>query len=537
MLLVGAYDEAPYATKSVYLDYRPEYDDRRFLTKITNDLDYDTSALAELARFDYTIDNAGNRLSNDANRGTSDGFSKMQDVDEYAYDDLHRLTGIDYGSGVTSGEEYDYDILGNRDTYYDHRNTQTTAYTSNLVNEYLTIGGLDVEYDDAGNMTKRIVATSPDRWYAYSYDYENRLTAVDFTDGTTPVSLATFDYDALGRLIRSFNRFDSSIDDDSQSLRYFHDGQNIIAEYESGSSTLVRRYVHGTTYVDERAVLIEGAASSAETYYYLLQELYTVAGLVKKNGTLAEVGIYDGYGEVDLWDYSDGDFDRDGDVDATDQTTFTANLGLSLTETTHPMTDLDMDGDTDAADSGTFTTIKNSGGAVAQVYVSGAGNPYQFTGRRLFMLEHLPEIGSTPEANRQLQYNRARFYEPSDGRWLQRDPIGYADGMNLCEYVLSRATHLVDPLGRHGWSGDNLPPVILVGSFTVCFTQITAPTLAGQPGYSASGQGPGVASRCQATHPAWRRGKGTKRRTAATWQPIYTRVLCDLHDGGQRTFQ
>ena len=39
-------------------------------------------------------------------------------------------------------------------------------------------------------------------------------------------------------MIRSFNRFNSDIDDDSQGLRYFHDGQNMIAEYESGSSTV-----------------------------------------------------------------------------------------------------------------------------------------------------------------------------------------------------------------------------------------------------------------------------------------------------------
>lgn len=59
----------------------------------------------------------------------------------------------------------------------------------------------------------------------------------DFADGTTPVTLVTFDYDALGRRVRSLNRFDSDIDDDSQSLRYFHDqslryfhdGQNIVS--------------------------------------------------------------------------------------------------------------------------------------------------------------------------------------------------------------------------------------------------------------------------------------------------------------------
>ena len=41
-------------------------------------------------------------------------------------------------------------------------------------------------------------------------------------------------------------------------------------------------------------------------------------------------------------------------------------------------------------------------------------------------------------------------YHPTLGRFLQRDPIGYADGMSLYEYVWSRPTHATDPLGFSG---------------------------------------------------------------------------------------
>ena len=51
-----------------------------------------------------------------------------------------------------------------------------------------------------------------------------------------------------------------------------------------------------------------------DPYYYALQELDTVTGLVKDNGTLAEAYVYDAYGKVSLWGYRDFDMDRDGDA-------------------------------------------------------------------------------------------------------------------------------------------------------------------------------------------------------------------------------
>ena len=61
-------------------------------------------------------------------------------------------------------------------------------------------------------------------------------------------------------------------------------------------------------------------------------------------------------------------------------------------------------------------------------------NPYMFAGRRFDI-----EIGQ--------YYNRARYYNPYTGRFLQTDPIGYGAGMNLYAYCGNSPLSSVDPLG------------------------------------------------------------------------------------------
>ena len=50
-----------------------------------------------------------------------------------------------------------------------------------------------------------------------------------------------------------------------------------------------------------------------------------------------------------------------------------------------------------------------------------------------------------------LLYVRARYYDPRHGRWLQRDPSGYADGANLYESFRGNATRFTDPHGTDVW--------------------------------------------------------------------------------------
>lgn len=46
-----------------------------------------------------------------------------------------------------------------------------------------------------------------------------------------------------------------------------------------------------------------------------------------------------------------------------------------------------------------------------------------------------------------LYYYKARMYSPTLGRFLQTDPVGYADDLNLYAYVKSNPINLTDPSG------------------------------------------------------------------------------------------
>jgi len=93
---------------------------------------------------------------------------------------------------------------------------------------------------------------------------------------------------------------------------------------------------------------------------------------------------------------------------------------------------------------GSVTRLTDSAGGTASTYrydafggiraQTGSGNTYGFTSRE-------------SETGAGLYYNRARYYEPSAGRFLGADPTGLRGGMNRYAYVGGNPVNRRDPSG------------------------------------------------------------------------------------------
>ncbi|MDR3762572.1 MAG: RHS repeat-associated core domain-containing protein, partial [Acidobacteriota bacterium] len=93
---------------------------------------------------------------------------------------------------------------------------------------------------------------------------------------------------------------------------------------------------------------------------------------------------------------------------------------------------------------GSITSLTGGTGVLASTYTydsfgnttatEGIHNPFRYTGR-----EHDTETG--------LYYYRARYYDPSIGRFVSEDPVRFKAGVNFYPYVMNAPTFFVDPLG------------------------------------------------------------------------------------------
>lgn len=314
-------------------------------------------------------------------------------------------------------ETFNYDTLGNRTTSSGKHGSRT--YTRNNLNQYthlnVNYSGWIIEdsnlyYDDNSNL-------EVDQYgYVYDYDYRNRL--IEVAEGASPV--AQYTYDSLGRRIKKVA--------DNKTTYYYYDIMGrVITEVSSG--TWERSFVYGSQ-IDE--VLAMFTPEPPEPYYYIDQ-----------NDTNWLVGFSNAWLTVDA--NSQYNEDSDPNINFAD---FAKHLYDHPWQTVFPSESPDETetqwyylhdalGSVMGVIGGKFGREEDREYYLYDAYgqcdsTSAIGNPYFFTGKRV-------DAG--------LQDNVNRTYNYTLGRWMQIDPLGYVDGMNLYEYVKSSPTMFIDPKG------------------------------------------------------------------------------------------
>jgi RHS repeat-associated protein len=315
----------------------------------------------------------------------------------YAYNDdntlqqiVNRLTGS--SGAVISQNEYTYDGVGNRKTATEKAGSTTTPATSEAYG-----------YDPLGNRSYKSDTTGAT--FYYSYDAANQLKDVRTGSATGTITGALV-YDANG---------------------------NVIQKCEGGTVTTTTTSCTGTTVstltydVYNRLTQVQKTGLATQTYQYDDQG----RRISKTIGTATTNYLYNGdnlYAEYSTWatplaGYTHGP----GTDDQLIRTTPTANqyyhkdgLGSVVALT-----------DTSGATLG--TQLYDAWGNKLAVTSSGSIAQYGYTGREP------DETG--------LIYYRARYYDPSVGRFTQRDPSGFKGGLNLYAYVNGNPVNKTDPTG------------------------------------------------------------------------------------------
>ena len=211
---------------------------------------------------DYSYSASGERTAN----AISDQNGLVR-TEQYGYDELSRLTRVDYGDGQT--QTYTFDPMGNRTGKTDSVNGND-ASTFNAANMLLTKNGQGYTYDANGNTLTGGGRTN-------SWDSANRLTQIVFNGTTT-----THTYGSDGLRRRTVKGADTT--------DYILAGDSVIRTLQNG--VLDKTYFHGL-----RGPEYERTGAGNPTWY-VYDGLGSVVGLLDVNGSLVSTRKYDGYGSV-----------------------------------------------------------------------------------------------------------------------------------------------------------------------------------------------------------------------------------------------
>jgi len=362
----------------------------------------------------------------------------------FSYDAIGRRTQLVYGNGAIA--DYTYDAK-----------SQLTSLTNNFNGN--VISSFSYGYDNVGNRTimntvrSGITVNSP-----LNYIYDNLYRLVEATNpiNTIPES---FIYDSVGNRLRKTGQATDSQFDDANALiedvdyTYTYDNNGNMIEKVNKTTLEVTQYIYDA---ENRLIQVTKPGTTAAYRYDALSRR------IEKtvNGTATRF-IYDGQDLLEEFNASNTYQARYIHGPGVDEPML---QGRTIRHYYH----------TDGL--GSTTELVSSGGSLQNSYVydsfgniaSQAGteiNPFTYTGR-----EYDAESG--------LYYYRARYYDPTIGRFLSEDPIGFAGGINKYVYVGNSPITLTDPYGLNPALACALNPACSTFVFEVCKAVVVGAAIA-----------------------------------------------------------
>ncbi len=429
------------------------------------------------------------------------GGQRVQSVDQtgftinYSYDDAGRLSELTEANGNMI-VQYMYDSDG-RLMQKDNGNGTRTTYSYDAVGNVLSItnyapDGVTINSFDVytyGVLDNVLTDTNQDGEWIYTYDADSQLLRAVFTPNSTdPDGLASqniqYVYDAAG------NRISATINGVTTTYAV-----NNVNQYTSATTNSVT-----TSYqydADGNLVVQSNSSGTTDYTYNILNQLTAVNG----PGLVAS-DAYDALGNLVSQTVNGSttsyQVDPFGDVVAA------FNAGAL---TTHFTYGLGLTSQVSASGAAGYYDFNNIASTIG---ITGANGQYvnQYvylpSGETKTLAAGLPNVFAflgqwgVMSGQNGLDLMHARNYVASLGRFLNRDPIGVAGGIDLYTYASNDPVTQVDPSGLD----DPLPPWInkivlcpVLPFFTVPFPAppppgFPGPTPPGSPAPTPGSSGP-----------------------------------------------